>query len=344
MEEIDYKLINDYFNNISLRMFKDKDIEDNFLSIIRLNDKYNKFIGDRLLKNKTYYKHLDEVKMSYIDVINITKEIINTINPKYTEIIDNLLSNGKLDFAYEDGIYHDSYVIYNRHTKNKLININRTFTFNDVVILIHEFMHYVTSISTSFNDYIITEFISIYFELYANIYLLNNYNPSLSSIYYEERLLSSYKRSDSIYGIEFPFIAYINFGNLNENSYNLVNQYILPYTKKNYEFECNKVIRLIEKENNEKNKYIQSSQFSLIERNIYYFLATIMAFYVRGKYDMKDVINLAENVSNDEKYDLSLFEIFKKYNLKIEDDIFNITFDEIEKYLSLFENKKQRVN
>ena len=61
------------------------------------------------------------------------------------------------------------------HRKNQvkqIININREFNYNDVRLLVHEFIHYTNGKHISPNRHYFTEFLSIYFEFYTIDYLL----------------------------------------------------------------------------------------------------------------------------------------------------------------------------
>lgn len=83
----------------------------------------------------------------------------------------------------------------------KLINVERKFNFNDVITLIHEFMHYINgNVEKEYiNRYLLTEFISIYFEIYAQNYLLKNYDISKESIGIYYRLNDCKKCCKDIY-------------------------------------------------------------------------------------------------------------------------------------------------
>ena len=168
MKEI-YDKLNYYLNEICKYLEKGNSLLlENIHGISILNDEFLKHIQSYHLDNKT-----KQNKLTFEDIFLLAREIIGSIDESYLESFDNLIKSGELDFSFES-IYEDS-VCISTHRKNQvkqIININREFNYNDVRILIHEFIHYTNGKKISTNSHYFTEFLSIYFEFYAIDYLL----------------------------------------------------------------------------------------------------------------------------------------------------------------------------
>lgn len=97
--------------------------------------------------------------ISFDDIYTLTREIITDISSSFLPIFDTIIESGELDFSYE-GEYNTSHFVYSRSKGVSLININRINTYEDIIVLIHEFMHKV-SYGNALNRY----FFRIYFYL-----------------------------------------------------------------------------------------------------------------------------------------------------------------------------------
>jgi len=114
--------------------------------------------------------------LTYQDVYNLAREIIESINSDYLEDFDKLIENGQLDFGYE-GEYEDSVFVHEQKDSNiyNYINIKREFNYSDVGSLVHEFIHYTNGKNNNtIKRRILTEFLSIYYENYAIDYLIDH--------------------------------------------------------------------------------------------------------------------------------------------------------------------------
>ena len=339
MKREDFDKINNFFNYLALFLFESKDIDDYYYQFIILNDNFFEFFLKRYLKDGRYFQEIDHNNLSYQDVLNISRDIIKSINEDYLLQFDNLLNSGILDFSY-DKEYIDSEVVHIRYkdgTFKRYININRKFNYDDVSTFIHEFMHYVSGIVYKIRNMIITEFISIYFELYANEYIFNNYSQNIKEIEYNKRLASCFERSKIIRNTEIPLFIFSRLGNLNEGSYKYVNDFFPKYNYEDYKYECEKTLNIINKEDGNGEKlYIYECH--------YYLIATFLAFYCRNNNNnICNILNLASNTNNKENDDLDLLNLLEKYNININSDIFKTIFDAMSDYLDIFEKEKARI-
>ena len=343
MTENQYKELNAYLNELFIYLEgKFEPMINNILPIFILNDKYKELIEKYNLD--VQYK---ENGLTYNDVYLLAKEIIEQINPKYLNDYNNLIRTGELDFSYEDEYYDSNFT----HTKNhNLININRSFNYSDVETLIHEYFHYINGKeTTSYNRFLLTEFLSIYFELYAIDYLINNDIP-LDEINYSKRIMSTYKRVKNIYYVEIPIITYSKFGSIDETSYKMLCEfYAGNLTKEQFDYECETLLNWfkdVEKEYKISNFKCDYDEFDLrkhysgmFENYFLYFIGTVFAFYAKENCNIKDIVYINDHI-NDQG--LSVFDCLEKMKTDTEDDDFdNKVIKSIEKYLTKF-NVKSR--
>ena len=332
MKKEDYVILNEYLNKISLYMFDDKQVDCYFCDYIYYNDIFFKYFNSK----KFVSRDIKTNNLSFYDILNYSREIIKSINNDYVLEFDNLLNSGKIDFSYDDK-YNDSHVYYSGMKDTisvKLININRKYTYDDISTLIHEFMHYIATLLYSFDNKVITEFISIYFELYSNEYLCNNYDINLEELEYDKRFFSNYMNSLLSKTIDLPLLIYSRFGNLNNNSYKDLKKIINDYSRNKYLVDVKRAIDSINRFD-ERILYISP----LVEAH-YYMYATLLSFYARENCNMKDIVDLANNAKND---DLEILDLLKKYNIKLDDSFINKTIESMDNYLEIFNKKKQRI-
>ena len=317
MTEEEYKELNEYLNRLFRHLDKYyKFILDNMLDIFLINDQYFELIGDYDLNTES-----KENKLTYKDVYECARRIIESIDKKYLKLYDNLIETGQLDFSYNKE-YYDSHFYHSKSIN--LININRYFNYDDVVVLIHEFFHYTNGLKgRNLTNEVLTEFISIYFEIYATNYLLNE-GVEKGELECLSRIRSIYNRSCDLYYIETPLLANNKFGNIDDDSLNLLNQFFTSnLTKKQFNSECNYLLeffRIIKQNyikenfNNEVDDYELDLRFAdAITYYFEYFFGTMWAFYAIENCDMKDIICVNDNMANNDKKMDELMNIMKIY-------------------------------
>ena len=134
----------------------------------------------------------------------------------------------------EEDIRYDSVCSYTED--DYFIDIAREYNYNDVLMLIHEFIH-STNISKKVGEYryILTEFFSIYFEMYAQRNILESgINPSELDIF--DRIKYTGRDSKLIDNYSFVLMYYNLFGNIKENSYkDLIKYNIVSLSKEEFE-------------------------------------------------------------------------------------------------------------
>ena len=343
MTKEEYKELNDYLNDLFIYLDKHyKFILDEMIRIFIINDKYLNHMKQYDLSYK-----FEENTLTYKDVYDCARKIIESINKEYLPLYDNLIETGQLDFSYNHE-YFDSHFYHNRGLN--IININRDFNYNDVVTLIHEFFHYLNGRNgRSFTNEILTEFISIYFETYAIKYLLDD-GVTKEEIGYLDRLGSTYRRSYELYYIETPLLAYNEFGNLSDDSIDLLNQFFTSsLTKEQFYNECKYLLEYFrkiknkytnEKFTNERDSFeLQKKYAEDIIYHFKYFFGTMWAFYAINNCDIHDVIYINDHINDDNM----TFEICMK-KMKIEydnQDIYEEILEYINKYFETLNIKRK---
>lgn len=336
MKEI-YDRLNHYLNDICKYLEKENSfLLENISNIWKLNDGFLKFIENYDLDTKTIKNNL-----TYEDVYYLAREIIENIDKDYLESFDRLIQSGELDFSYEFA-YNDSECISmykDGKAVKQIININREFNYNDVRLLIHEFIHYTNGKKKSINRNYLTEFLSIYFEFYATDYLLKK-KINKEEIDYLYRIKNVKAHSTIFFQYEIVILAYAKFGNLDENTIVLLKQFFLNIKREVFENECTTLYKnlcIIEEKNKDRIKEnpdefgsILSEKF--IAYNYKYILGTFLAVYAYKHCNFNDIVYLNNHISEfDEK---SVFDICLSIGINLNDKNFSKElFSSIEEYI-----------
>ena len=191
MKKEDYKRLNDYLNDTFIYLSgHDGFFIQNMQSIFILNNMLYGKLKDIDLEHKFH-----ENNLTFEDVYELARNEIEKINPNYLKEFDKLINSGRLELFKqeeninikevdyyeklseiennEEEIRNDSVCSYNNG--DYFIDLARTHNYNDVLMLIHEFIHSTNS-SKNMGEYryILTEFFSIYFEMLSQKDLLEN--------------------------------------------------------------------------------------------------------------------------------------------------------------------------
>lgn len=340
MTKRDYDKLNSYLNEIFLILSDyDRFLTKNIARIARLNDEYITTIGRCDFLQETVENHL-----TFDDVYTLAREIIESINPNYLNYYDKLIKTGQLDFGYED-----EYDVSHYLQKNNLINIRREFNFNDVVNLVHEFIHYMHSKDgSSQNEYLLNEFLSIYFETYAIEYLMKQgISPNEIGIF--RRLKFTTNHSIALSKYEIVFLAYEKFGSINEETFKYLNQYFLSITQEIFEIECQDLLDYINQKEDEYKFGLNNEKEFIIEfcspffYNYRYFLGTILAYYAREHCKLEEVVYLNDHINDDDLGNLKIGDLLKKIGIDINAPNFTSNaFESINNYIKKYNNEKSR--
>lgn len=344
MADEQYKKLNNYLNDIFIYLsYRDSFLIDNIYKICILNSDFNKFIKKYEIKEESR-----ENNLSFNDVYLLGREIIESINKDYLVEYDKLIETGILDFSYNRE-YLDSH--FTKVNNQAIINLNRHFNYSDVIILVHEFFHYMNrrGIKTSLNRYLLTEFISIYFEMYAIEFLINNKHISKEEIDYNSRLVNTKEHSNNFIRYELILLAYGNFGNINKDSVNLLNQFFLNnLDEKQFNKDCLNVLNNLERmekyyredirfEKIFNHQELAQEQSLALSTDYRYILGTLLAFYARKYSKIEDMVYLNDHI-NDPKYAyMGIDEICKSIGIDLNDEKFEEKlFNSMEEYINKY--------
>lgn len=342
MKKEDYKRLNDYLNDTFIYLSKyDGFFIQNMQSIFILNNMlYEKLKGIDLKHN--FHKN----NLTFEDVFELARNEIEKINSNYLEEFDRLIDSGRLEFFFheqnmiikestyyenlseiennEEEIRNDSVCSYNNG--DYFIDLARTHNYNDVLMLIHEFIHSTNS-SKNMGEYryILTEFFSIYFEMLSQKDLLENgINPSELDIF--DRIKSTGKISKEIIEYDLVFISYNLFGNIKENSYEDLKKYhIVSSTKKEFECACVRLLKYFDyqkiqynNESREFNLYDYRKCISILFNSGYrYLLGTLFSCYLLENGNKDKIVWLNDHI-NDEN--MNLIDVLKMIGIDLTDE------------------------
>lgn len=244
MDKNDYKKLNDYLNTSFIFLEKNDDfLLYSLYDIGYLSDLYVDMINKCELNNEVDSSDY----LSYEDVFLLAREIIENINPNYLQYYDALIKNGTLDLSYNND-YNDSHYYADFVKKISLININRTFNYDEVCTLVHEFMHMMNGLEKPTKvRHVLTEFISIYFEEYARTYLLDK-GIDRKKLDFNGRFMSIKRNAEYFRRYSMILLIYENFGYIDQDSYLALKEYFgVNVSKEEFEEICYKNLLKMEK-------------------------------------------------------------------------------------------------
>lgn len=348
MKKEDYKKLNDYLNDTFIYLSEyDGFLIYNMHTIFRLNSMLYEKLKNIDLKHKFH-----ENNLTFEDIFIIARNEIEKINPNYLEKFDELIDSGRLEFFLkeknitikesndykklseiensEEDIRYDSVCSYTED--DYFIDIARTYNYDDVFMLIHEFIH-STNASENIGEYryILTEFFSIYFEMYAQRNILESgINPSELDIF--DRIKDTGKISKEIVKYDLAFMAYNLFGNVKEDSYEDLEKYhIVSSTKEEFESVCINLLKYFDyqkivynNENKEFNLYNYRKHISKLFSSGYrYLFGTLFACYLLENGNKDKVVWLNDHINDEEIKNMNFIDVLKIIGIDLTDENIN---------------------
>ena len=324
MTKEEYKKLNSYYNDLCLGLSVDDDF---FLNNIHSFGSLSTEIL-MIFENVNLKDEKQDDCFTFLEVYDKAREVLKDIDSKYLEDYDTIVDDGTLNANYE--ISDIPYL--QRRTNNSIyypktnsIEINSSFNYDMIAILIHEYFH-KTNFSNNKARYLLTEFISIYFELYTYEYFKKQGIDS-NNFELQNRLKELEKNADFLSSNTYFVYYFENFGNLDENSYK--NMEDITITKEQYEeCLCDDLIKFekLEKDYYEKYK-TRYENFSIYLANCYnddyrYFICTILAYYALYNISKDNVLRLNEALIKDKN--ITIDEAFKILNINLNKKDFDI--------------------
>lgn len=365
MVKMEYDNLNNYLNKLCLVLDrKNPFLLENLFGLIKLNDNfYSKF------KNYESKEEYFENNLTFEEVIDISKEIIEFINPEYLKQFKDYENTGKIDFNYEakkndtSEFRSKEYLRYTRSDQKYIMTIERTprilinrkFNYYDVVALIHEFFHSLNREGKeNINNIYLTEYISIYFETLATEYLVKEKDVNPNEIQMYHRINDSVNCAKDEFIFRTPLLAFIKFGNIDESTYKFVGKYFLykkeedvnNILKEIFDKECKHLLSVFEKN---KNKFKTEEEFfedfaGFILNGYKYVIGTLLAFYSKEKLSMEKMIYLNDNINNYDFNMLNPIEALAKIGIDLSNpDFFEVATESLEKYIEELEEIKDKM-
>ena len=345
MKKEDYKRLNDYLNDTFIYLSgHDGFFIQNMRSIFIFNNMLYGKLKDIELEHKFH-----ENNLTFEDVFELARNEIEKINSNYLKEFDKLIDSGRLglfkqeeninikEVDYyeklsevennEEEIRNDSVCSYNNG--DYFIDLARTHNYNDVLMLIHEFIHSTNS-SKNMGEYryILTEFFSIYFEMLSQKDLLENgINTSELDIF--DRIKDTGMISKKIVKYDLAFMAYNLFGNVKEDSYEDLEKYhIVSSTKEEFESVCINLLKYFDYQkivyNNEFNLYdYRKCISSLFSSGYRYLFGTLFACYLLENGNKDKVVWLNDHINDEEIKNMNFIDVLKIIGIDLTDENIN---------------------
>ena len=343
MKKEDYKRLNDYLNDAFIYLSENDSF---FIQHIQMISKLNFMFYEKLIDIELEHT-FHENNLTYEDVFNLARNEIKKINPDYLEEFDKLIDSGRLGlFKQEENItikkcddYGKLSEIENNEEETKnisacyyteddyFIDLARTYNYNDVNLLIHEFIHSTNSLG----DMALTEFFSIYFEMLSQKELLEKgINPSELDIF--DRIKDTIEISKDIIEYDFAFLSYNLFGNIKEDSCEELKKYnIVTSTKEDFENVCISSLRYFDykkiKENNENKKFnlydYRKCISGLFSEGYKYLLGTLFACYLLENGNKDKVVWLNDHINDEEIKNMNFIDVLKIIGIDLTDENIN---------------------
>lgn len=361
MKKEDYKRLNDYLNDTFIYLSGyDRFFIQNMQSIFILNNMLYGKLKDIDLEHKFYKNNL-----TFEDVFELARNEIEKINPNYLKEFDKLIDSGRLGlFKQKENInikevddYEKISEIENNEEETRydsvcsyteddyFIDLAREYNYNDVLMLIHEFIHSTNS-SENMGEYryILTEFFSIYFEMYAQRNLLESgINSSELDIF--DRIKDTGKISKEMNEYDLVFISYNLFGNIKENSYEDLEKYhIVSSTKKEFECACVRLLKYFDyqkiqynNESKEFNLHDYRKCISILFSSGYrYLLGTLFSCYLLENENKDKIVWLNDHINDEKMKNMNLIDVLKMIDINLTDE--NINEKLVESAQKYYEN------
>lgn len=348
MKKEDYKRLNDYLNDAFIYLSKyDGFFIQNMHMIFPLNSiLYENLKGIDLRHNF----HKNNLTHEYI--FELARNEIEKINPNYLENFDKLIDSGRLEFFLheqnmiikestyyenlleiennEEEIRNDSVCSYNNG--DYFINLARTHNYNDVLMLIHEFIHSTNS-SKNMGEYryILTEFFSIYFEMLSQNELLEKgINPGELDIF--DRIKSAGMISKKINKYDLVFMAYNLFGNIKEDSYEDLEKYhIVSSTKEEFKSACIYLLKYFDYqkiEYNNRNEEFNLHDYrkcisKLFSSGYRYLFGTLFSCYLLENGNKDKIVWLNDHINDEKIKNMNFIDVLKIIGIDLTDENIN---------------------
>lgn len=333
MTKEEYKELNEYLNDELKALRNDYFFLDNIELFKYLNNKYCELVEKYDISSNN-----NNIGLTDDEIYSLAHEIIESISPEYTKMFEQIKNNNELYISESNLIINNKYVLTDSTTlilpNKKLIYIKKKGNYSDVKQLVHEFIHYTSKDEHDIKRYILGEYLSVYFEQYAEEYLKNK-NIKDESVKSNDRIINTYNRCAQLSWFIDPLIIYLYLHEINIDNIEQINKKIMKISKEDLEMQCNNLLELYRKSKKTEKGFIKYNHFSL---SFQYLFATLLSFYSIKKCKLEDIVNFNEHISD--KDELFIIDSLQKVGINLEEDnIVEELFNCIEEYIQK-ENQK----
>ena len=333
MTNEEYQELNNYLSLELNNMKNDYFFLENIEIFKYINDKYYEVIEKYDISSN--YNNLG---LSDDDIYLLAHEIVESISPKYVELLEQLKNNNGLYISDNNIIINNKYVLNDSTSlilpDKKIIFIKKKGNYSDVKQLVHELIHCTSKNEHNIKRYILGEFLSIYFEQYAEEFLKNK-DIKDESVKSNDRIISTYNRSVELSYFINPLIIYLQLHEINIENIEYINKDIIKISKEELEMQCKKLLNAFRKYSDQKKGIVGYNHFSV---SFQYLFATLLSFYATKNCKLEDMINLNEHI--DDKDELFIIDTLQNIGIDFEKEhtIENL-FNCIEEYIQRENNK-----
>lgn len=209
-------------------------------------------------------KGVQKVEIPNRVLLNCTRVIINDIDPNLVDKYDSFVDEKNIIIKKSEiyDLFKEHRAYYDRSYKNgksPRIVMYKHPDFYAVSTLIHEFMHSTNTKRIDKENPLdqkdilrneLSEFVSIYFEMYAREYLINRLNVNNNMIDLSERFISNYELANHDLEECISYVIYDKYGTVNyENYLTILDEYKIPLlpNKMDYNSSLNRFIKSTKK-------------------------------------------------------------------------------------------------
>lgn len=282
---------------------------------------------DNILSSFDSGAEIDSEPLSFNEIIALSREVLASIDSEWVNEFDKLITNNVINFNHSHSCIDFRNGIYG-------INICLNYNYNDIIIIVHEFAHYMHlkgKEKISQCDYIVSEFIGIYFELYTTQYIqsLGNKVDYLHRIRRLDGTIRNLKEYDVL------FLMLKKHGEINTNTFTLLDSVFHDlnisdtnkYDEILFESRCIDMLNYFEAFDDSKvsNEMLNKSSNAPIAwkfiEDYKYLFGSYLAYYAYENCDAKDVVNFCSCMNSIDDIDAQqLWGALRKINIDVEND------------------------
>lgn len=302
------------------------------------------FLTDLLFSYKEELNKMNISKQSdvYVDRIDnsLIEELLTKVSYKITEKYFELDLKNAIEIVNKK---EDGPDTISRYGDGKL-RLAFGYNYDYLSTIVHELMHSTNTKSGTKNltPNILTEFISIYYELYSKD-VLPKLGIDKKNISYLKKFETDKKMIDSNFNFLIPILLKKKYGSVSEENLKKLHEekhYYDDISDYELEMSSSNLVKLAEcysdtyysKNDNKKELGVIHSISDLFD-TINHGLGSCLAFYAKMNLSKWDVNDINNEIINNPKIDL--FELLDRYNIRFNQDFIDSSISSVNDYYNL---------